>query len=1182
MKNFLIDPLLGLDSYKNLLADIKNEKQVIAVNGVLEEALGHFIYSVFSHGEKRKIFIISYSDLRAKRIYEDLKSLGLNNSYYFPKREDFFYRSIARSADTSNDQIKAMWALRHEDELIVATGYEGLLNKLMTPDKFSKLFFSINIDDRIDLGDLGKKLLLAGYENVPAVEGKGQFSIRGGIVDIFPPLAENPYRIELFDDEIDSIRDFDVLSQRSINTLEEIYICPAGENILDEADRHLAIKRLNKELKATKIKDAKVLANLEGKFSELGDRLENKLFIKNLDLVLPYIDQEKLGSILSYTDEDTLFFIDEPRRIDESALENYKDFKNRFSDLLLAGEVLPGHENSLYNYDEIIPRIEKNTKVTFSNILRDNKHFKPQSILNFHMKAITSYNGRMDIFKEEIDRYLYRGYKIAILAGDKKRLNRLDLSLTSLGVKASIAESLDESLHSSQILLSDLSVRHGFEYSDLKFSLMNQREIYGSSQKQKKAPRKKTKKEGAITDFADIEIGDYVVHENNGVGIYQGSYKLQVQGVTRDYILIQYKGADRLYIPTDQLGMIHKYIGTGEKKPKVNKLNSVEWTKTKMKAQKSIDDMADELIKLYAARQAKEGHQFSKDTLWQGEFEDAFPYEETQGQLQATAEIKEDMEKKAPMDRLLCADVGYGKTEVALRAAFKAVMDGKQVAILVPTTILAQQHYNTMVERFRDFPVTIGLLSRFRSKSQIDKDIKGLRNGSLDIVVGTHRLLSKDVVFKDLGLLVIDEEQRFGVRHKETLKMLKENVDTLTLTATPIPRTLQMSMIGIRNMSLIEEPPEERFPVQTYLAEYNPSMIREAILREIDREGQVYFLHNKVSDIDKVALELQALVPEARFLVAHGQMSERSLENAMMSFLERQADVLVCTTIIETGLDIPNVNTIIINDADRFGLSQLYQLRGRVGRSNKIAYAYITYPRDKQLSEVSEKRLTAIKEYTEFGSGYKIAMRDLEIRGAGNILSSKQHGHIDNIGYDLYLSLLEDAMKKLKGEEVKDINETTIDLNIEAFVPESYIGDQRQRLEFYKKISLIENDEDYSDLIAEAIDRYGDLPEATSNLIDISQIKFIANQKGVEIISGDANKIRIKFKEDKVLDLKSLNNLIAIFTNKVSFTTKGQASIDLSPGKYPLEELKDLLGNIVWLLCENCTNTKKHVIIVRI
>lgn len=767
----------------------------------------------------------------------------------------------------------------------------------------------------------------------------------------------------------------------------------------------------------------------------------------------------------------------------------------------------------------------------------------------------------MDIFKEEIERYQYKGYKIAILVGDDQRLDRLKENLANLNISSTIAQSLDTELKSSQILLFDSSVRNGFEYSDIKFSIINYREIYGNIKKKDNKYKKKKKKGGGITDFADISIGDFVVHESHGVGIYQGTQQLEVQGIKRDYILIEYGGADRLYIPTDQLGLIHKYIGTGDKKPKVHKLNSLEWKKTKSKAKKSIDDMADELIELYAKRESQAGFAFSKDSLWQRQFEDAFQYQETDGQLDSIKEIKVDMEKASPMDRLLCADVGYGKTEVALRAAFKAVMDSKQVAILVPTTILAQQHYNTMVERFRDFPVSIGLLSRFRTKTQLNEDIKNIRKGTLDIVVGTHRLLSKDIKFKDLGLLIIDEEQRFGVRHKETLKMLKESVDTLTLTATPIPRTLQMSMIGIRNMSVIDEPPEERFPIQTYVAEYNPSMIREAILRELDREGQVFYLYNRVSDIDEVAYELQKLVPEASFSVAHGQMGERALEDTMLSFLNKESDVLICTTIIETGLDIPNVNTIIINDADRFGLSQLYQLRGRVGRSNRIAYAYFTYKKDKQLSEISEKRLLAIKEYTEFGSGYKIAMRDLEIRGAGNILSSQQHGHIDNIGYDLYLSYLENAMKKLKGIEVRDINETTIDINIEAYIPQTYISDESQRLEFYKKISLIQNDEDYSDLIEEAIDRYGDIPEATNNLMDISQIKFIANEKNIESISGDYRKLRIKFNDDADIKLSNFNNILSMFGDKITFNTRGEKYFDFTPGKYPLMEIKDLLEN---------------------
>lgn len=1178
MENFLADTMLSLESYKNLVEDIKKKKRIISVNGVLEEALGHFVYSINCHVDKSRKVFISYSEARAKKIYEDLINLGIKNVYYFPKKEDFIYSSLARSLDTSNQQIEAMWALVNDESSIVITTVEALLNKIMTKDQFDMKSFIIEAADRINIGEISKQLIGAGYENVHSVEGKGQFSLRGGIIDIFPPISENPYRIELFDDEIDSIREFDPISQRSIENVNFVKISPANENLLVNEDIASIVSKLEADLNSSKIKDSEVLRRLNEKFGDLIGKLKNKLFIRNTDLLIPYIDDKNLASILDYATEETLFFIDEPRRIEEFNLEREKDYRIRFSDLLMTGELLVSHENSFYNYDQIIEKIQENTKITFSNILRDNKHFKPETILNFRMKPVTSYNGRMDIFKEEIDRYLYKGYKIAMLVGDDARLNRLHDSLEKLGIATTIADSLNQPLLSSQILLHNSSVRSGFEYSDIKFSIINYREIYGNTSKGQK--KKKAKKSTGITDFADIAIGDYVVHESHGVGIYKGTEQLELQGIKRDYILIQYSGADKLYIPTDQLGLIHKYIGTGDKKPKVHKLNSVEWSKTKIKAKRSIDDMADELIELYAAREAKKGFKFSEDSPWQRQFEDAFSYQETNGQLESVKEIKKDMEKDTPMDRLLCADVGYGKTEVALRAAFKAVMDSKQVAFLVPTTILAQQHYNTMIERFRDFPVSIGLLSRFRSKNEINEDIKKLRKGSLDIVVGTHRLLSKDVKFKDLGLLIIDEEQRFGVRHKETLKMMKENVDTLTLTATPIPRTLQMSMIGIRNMSVIDEPPEERFPIQTYVAEYNPSMVREAILREIDREGQVFFVHNRVSDIDKLALELQELVPEASFSIAHGQMGERSLEDVMMAFLNKESDVLVCTTIIETGLDIPNVNTIIINDSDKFGLSQLYQLRGRVGRSNRIAYAYFTYKKDKQLSEVSEKRLMAIKEYTEFGSGYKIALRDLEIRGAGNILSAQQHGHIDNIGYDLYLSFLEDAMKKLKGEEVKHINETTIDINIEAYIPEKYIEDENQRLEFYKKISLIENDEDYSELIAEAIDRYGDIPEATNNLMDISQIKFIANGKGIEYISGDSNKLRIKFKDDLEINLFSFNNIISSYGNRLQFNSRGEKYFDFKPNKYPLAELKDLLENIIWLFCEIYKNAKKYVIIL--
>lgn len=1154
MKNFLADMMLSLDSYKNLLRDIEKKNSITSINGIIEEGLGHFLYSVNFHSPSKKIFI-TYSESRAKTVYEDLKNLGLENVFYFPKTEDFFYTTLGKSHDVLNSQIEAMWGMSFTDGILVTT-VDGILNKITNQEIFKEKSFSIDEDDFIELEELSKKLVDSGYENVYAVEGKGQFSVRGGIIDIFPPISSYPYRIELFGDEIDSMRTFDPISQRSMEKIEKIDISPA-KNIFIEEDYKEVIKKLKKELDNTKIKDENILDNLQNKFSKILGNLENEESQDDLELLIPYLNEKNLSSIIDYKDNNTLFFIDEPRRIEERVDDKLEHFRNSFTDLLMSGELLPSHENSFYDFGDLVLSIDENI-VTFSNILRDNRYFKPTSILNFHMKPTTSYNGRMDIFKDEIARYQYRGYKIAILVDGDERIERLVKALREMDITSTVVDSLDYDLKSGQVFIYDSTIRNGFEYSDIKFSVISHREIYGNKAQKKK---RKNKSKG-ITDFSDIDIGDYVVHENHGVGIYQGTESLEINGNKKDYILIQYKGTDRLYIPTDQLGLIYKYKGTNDKKPKIHKLDSVEWKKTKYKAKRSIDDMADELIELYATRESKDGYAFSEDTLWQKQFEDAFPYQETEGQLESSKEIKEDMEKSTPMDRLLCADVGYGKTEVALRAAFKAVMDGKQVAFLVPTTILAQQHYNTMVERFRDFPINISILSRFRTNSEINEDIKKLKKGQIDIVVGTHRLLSKDVDFKDLGLLIIDEEQRFGVRHKETLKMLKESVDTLTLTATPIPRTLQMSMVGIRNMSVIDEPPEERFPIQTYVTEFNENMIREAILREIDRGGQVYFVYNRVSDIESMAGKIKELVPEAKISIAHGQMGERKLEDTMISFLNNESDVLVCTTIIETGLDIPNVNTIIIYDADKFGLSQLYQLRGRVGRSNRIAYAYFTYEKNKQLSEVSEKRLMAIKEYTEFGSGYKIALRDLEIRGAGDVLGSQQHGHINSIGYDLYLSLLENAMKNKKGEEVKDVNETTIDVNIEAYIPNSYIEDENQRLEFYKKISLIENDEDYSDLIEEAIDRFGDIPEPVNNLLDISQLKFIANEKGIESINGDKNNLKVKIFDDHEVDMDNINYLVNSYGNRISFNNRGIKEFNYKPEKYPLLEMKDILENI--------------------
>jgi transcription-repair coupling factor (superfamily II helicase) len=712
---------------------------------------------------------------------------------------------------------------------------------------------------------------------------------------------------------------------------------------------------------------------------------------------------------------------------------------------------------------------------------------------------------------------------------------RLASDLRDRDIDAVYKDELDIELKEGHVVVLPGILNSGFDFPSIKYAVISDREAFGS--KRKRVEKKKGK---AINVFTDLKAGDFVVHENHGIGQYIGIEKLKIDNIVRDYLHIKYSGNDKLFIPTDQLEMIQKYIGSEDKGPKLNKLGGAEWIRVKAKAKKAIETLAIDLLKLYAERQQAVGFEFSQDTRWQKEFEDMFQYHETQDQLRCIEEIKQSMENTKVMDRLLCGDVGYGKTEVALRAAFKCIMDNKQVAILVPTTILAQQHYNTCIQRFASFPVNIDVLSRFKTHAEQSKVIDNIRNGNIDIIIGTHRLLQNDLVFRDLGLLIIDEEQRFGVAHKEKIKSLKKNVDVLTLTATPIPRTLHMSLIGIRDISIIEEPPEERYPVQTYVMEHNEEVIRDAIAKEIGRGGQVYYLHNRVRSIQKIASKLKAMVPEARVAVAHGQMEEKILEDTMLDFYNNEYDVLVCTTIIEAGLDIPNVNTIIISDADKMGLSQLYQLRGRVGRSNRLAYAYLTYQRDKVLNEVAEKRLQAIREFTEFGSGFKIAMRDLEIRGTGNLLGREQHGHMEAIGYDLYIKLLEDSVRELKGEEAVETVDTSIELQISAFIPESYITDENQKIEIYKKIAYIGSREYLYDIEEEIEDRFGDIPQVVRNLLDISYIKHLAGQCGVISITQKKNNIIVKFYSDKSITPQTVVKIAGEYINKLLFTASGQ------------------------------------------
>jgi len=1163
----LIDSLKNWISYKELIENIDNRKSPISSYGIIDESLGHISYALNKH-TNRQMLIITYDEMKAKRIYEDIKKFDENIVELFQNRDIMFYKVDAISSERTINRLRVLSRIINGEPIIVVAHIEALLNKIMDSNTYKNHFIRLNQDDRVNVSELANKLIACGYEREYMVEAVGQFSIRGGIIDFFPPNSENPYRIELFDDEIDSIRMFDLETQRSMKMVDSVFISPVKEVLVLDEYRDKIVKSITSDLERTvkNLKaDSKVKEKLEEKFMGYIGEIKERLSISNMDMIVPYIPEEYISSILDYFREDSIVFIDEPNRIEERVKSIREQFLAKYSDLLQLGEVLPKHENIRFKYNHIKSRMEEKICIVNTAILKASSDFSPVSVVRFSTKSMQSFHNNMELLSEELQHYKYRGYKVIIFAGNEERGKRLESTLTDLGLACSYVDNYDHDIKSSQVFITPGSINGGFEYPDIKFAAISDKEVFGSI---RGSNRPKRKLKGETISFSDLKIGDYVVHENHGIGLYGGIEQLNIQGVKKDFLTINYKGNDKLYVPIDQMNLIQKYVGGDNIKPKINRLSSPEWQRVKQRAKKAVEDMAKDLLELYAKRQAQKGYAFSKDTIWQKQFEDSFPYEETEAQIRSAEEVKRDMEKDKPMDRLLCGDVGYGKTEVALRAAFKAIMDGKQVAFLVPTTILAQQHYNTMKERFGSFPVNIGLLSRFRTPSQQKAVIDGLRKGLIDIVVGTHRLLSKDVKFKDLGLLIVDEEQRFGVRHKEALKKLKENVDVLTLTATPIPRTLHMSLIGIRDMSVIDEPPEERYPVETYVVEYNEQMIREAILKEIERGGQVYFVYNRVENIEKIAARLRKLVPEADIVIGHGQMSEKQLENVMLDFISNKYNVLVCTTIIETGLDIPNVNTIIIYDADKMGLSQLYQLRGRVGRSNRVAYAYFTYEKDKVLTEVAEKRLKAIKDFTEFGSGFKIAMRDLEIRGAGNLLGVEQHGHIEAIGYDLYVKFLNETIKRLKGNAVEDTVNTTIELSVDGYIPSRYIEDEEQKIEVYKKIAAITDEESYRELVDELIDRFGDMPKEVENLLDISYIKNMASKAKIQNISQSGNNIILEFSTVESISPDLVHFMSEEYGRRISFDLSKTPAFKYTVKNQILAELKDIIKKISSFHCK--------------
>lgn len=943
------------------------------------------------------------------------------------------------------------------------------------------------------------------------VEGKGQFSLRGGILDVFPTCSSYPYRIELFGDEIESIRTFNIESQRSIEKVKSVNIFPAKEIVLTDEALEYGREKLKSEFEEIedKDKDKDRVEKLRKILNKNLESLEETCSFETIDSYLNYFSK-KTESLFDYFN-DYYFIMDNVQRCEGKLSSTYIEFEENFTAFSQRGDIFPGQGGLLLNKEEILGLFSEQKIIFLESLSQNNNWLRPITKIDISQSTLTNYQGQLDLLIDDISRKKSEEYKTLILSGTRARGERLVDTLRDRGIESSYKDSVDK-INFGEVVITFGNQLKGFEYPNYKICVISDKEVFGEA-KRKLKTKNKSKQKGIakIKSFAELKPGDYVVHANHGIGVYKGIKQIDVAGHKRDYLDIVYDKGDKLYVPVEQLDLIQKYVGSEGKFPKINKLGGTEWQKAKAKARKSINEIAEDLVKLYATRATVRGYKFSKDTQWQKQFEDEFPYEETPDQLTSLEEIKSDMESDKPMDRLLCGDVGYGKTEVAVRAAFKCVMDGKQVAFLVPTTILAEQHYKNMKNRFSDFPIKVDMVSRFRTTKQQKETLQRLKEGNVDILIGTHRIVSKDIQFKDLGLLIIDEEQRFGVKQKEKIKNLKKNVDVLTLSATPIPRTLHMSLTGVRDISVIETPPEERYPVQTYVVEQNDQLIRDAILREVGRDGQVYFVYNRVEDIDRMAKYVQELVPEAKIGIAHGQMAERELEKEMMDFMSGEHNVLVCTTIIETGMDIQNVNTIIIYDSDKMGLSQLYQLRGRVGRSNRIAYAYLLYTKDKVLTEVAEKRLKALRDFTELGSGFKIAMRDLEIRGAGNMMGSSQHGHMATIGYDLYCRMLEDTIKIIKGEISKEPIETTVDIKVDAFISEHYIEDEIQKIEVYKKIAAIENIDDYNDIEEELNDRYSKMPESVRNLMDIAYIKNKAKTVFIEEIKEMPKVIIFKF-----------------------------------------------------------------------
>ena len=1193
MAEVFANPLVDLAEYTDMKQDLDQGKGPVQISGVTDSQKVHVMHELSKDNPWR--LVVTYDDTRAKEIFDDF-SYFEPNTWLYPARDLLFYSSDIHGNLLTRQRMQVFKHLLEDEGGVVVTTVDGLMDHLLPLSRIKESCLNIMVGQTLDMEEIKHLLTGMGYERMGQVDGMGQFSVRGGILDVFPLTEEVPVRIELWGDEVDSIRSFDAESQRSIQQMDEVTIYPAAELILTKKDIEEGILCLEADEKKQEkaFRDQKKpeeAQRIRRAVGELVESLKEGFDVQTLDAYIRYFCRDTV-SFLDYMKEvgakvtlvssgvagktaekkqtsGLALILDEPQRMKEKAETVETEFRESMSHRLEQGYILPGQADLLFSSKTVLADCHTPHSIFMTGLDQRLPGMTPKAKYSLTGKNLNSYQNSFEILIKDLTRWKKDGYRVILLSASRTRASRLAGDLREYDLRAFCPEDAGRPVAPGEIMVTYGKLHKGFEYPLIKFVVITEGDMFGVEKRKKK--RKKYNYEGKkISSFSELSVGDYVVHESHGLGIYKGIEKIEQDHVIKDYIKVEYGDGGNLYLPATRLEGIQKYAGADAKVPKLNKLGGTEWTKTKTKVRTAVREIAKELVELYAARQDAEGFQYGPDTVWQKEFEEMFPYDETDDQLTAIDDTKRDMESKKIMDRLICGDVGYGKTEIALRAAFKAVQEEKQVVYLVPTTILAQQIYNTFVQRMKDFPVRVDMMSRFRTPGEMKKTVEGLKKGYVDIIVGTHRVLSKDVQFKNLGLLIVDEEQRFGVTHKEKIKQMKQNVDVLTLTATPIPRTLHMSLIGIRDMSVLEEPPVDRVPIQTYVMEYNDEMIREAIHRELGRGGQVYYVYNRVNNIDEVANHVASLVPDANVAFAHGQMNEHQLEKIMLDFINGEIDVLVSTTIIETGLDIPNANTMIIQDADRLGLSQLYQIRGRIGRSNRTSYAFLMYKRDKMLKEDAEKRLQAIREFTELGSGIKIAMRDLEIRGAGNILGAEQHGHMEAVGYDLYCKMLNEAVIALKGgQEEEETFETVVDCDIDAFIPDGYIKNEYLKLDVYKRISAIETDDEYMDMQDELIDRFGDIPKSVDNLLRVAELKAMAHRAYVTEVDINTQEIRIELYPKAKLDVTGIPALIAEYKTALRFAQgekpvlfyqdKGKKHKDCEP---MMEKAKELLGKL--------------------